>query len=412
MDDRAPFDGDTWEYQSLGVNLALGHGYQIGAAEDFASYKFDGSSHKLLYPFGAAPIRLGDYFNSGPRYSFFRTPGYPLFLSTVYSLFGVHPLYVKVIQVILLSISAGVFPLLGWHYWKTKGLLCGLFTAFGTVVFFSPDPTEILVEPLMASCLTLWAIVFSWWEQGMHSFRRAGLLGVTTGISLLVKGTTAVLPVLFLLYMLLKLRPSRDAILRGGIFVLGMVIMLLPWCLYASHKSGKPVCLSTEFDLILMDSNNEDSLKTGSWEPAWRKESRGDPRYTANLSQNAATPPILIILRFWVRHWSELPAFFIKKLYLAFGHPVVLMILVLMFLSHIRLRMKGEQPREEKLPVFPLLFFLNLILLTLLFYGLYHRFTRVFMPYFLFMAGYLPLTLVAEACKRWGIFRSESIHKI
>jgi len=132
----------------------------------------------------------------------------------------------------------------------------------------------------------------------------------------------------------------------------------------------------------------------------------------ANLSQNAGKPSIVMVLQFWVQHWRALPSFFIKKLYVAFGHPVVLMILVLMFLSYIRLRVKGEQPREEKLPVFPLLFFLNLILLTLLFFGLYHRFTRVFMPYFLFMAGYLPLTLVAEACKRWGIFRNESIHKI
>ena len=75
--DTAFFGGDTWEYQSIAVNFAEGHGIQkFGGMEPFDTYKFEKQD------------KLPDYYSSfvadAGQDNFYRTPLYPLFLGIVY----------------------------------------------------------------------------------------------------------------------------------------------------------------------------------------------------------------------------------------------------------------------------------------------------------------------------------------
>src|SRR5262249_21388256 len=73
MKDTAFFGGDTWEYQSMGVNFAKGHGIQkFGAMESFDTYKF-----QAVTPL---PPYYTDFFLNAGQDDFDRPPAYPIFL--------------------------------------------------------------------------------------------------------------------------------------------------------------------------------------------------------------------------------------------------------------------------------------------------------------------------------------------
>ena len=81
--DRAYFGGDTWEYQSMAVNWAKGHGLKFGSIEKFSVYKFDQGKEKEYY---STFIRSG---KNGGFYNYYRTPGYPIFVGVIYKIFGI-----------------------------------------------------------------------------------------------------------------------------------------------------------------------------------------------------------------------------------------------------------------------------------------------------------------------------------
>ena len=196
--DTAIFGGDEWEYQSLGVNLAFGHGYQEGRLEEFPAYKFNTSENLFLYhdPLTGAHLTYKDYFNQGGVYSFYRTPGYPVFLALIYKIFGVHPLYVKITQIFLLAVCAAFLPLIGQLLWGAVGFGSGIVSAVLFVLFYSPAPAQIMTEPLIVFVLFVWALLFIYWEK-QASFFRTFLLGIFSAVIVLVKGLNIFIPIFF-----------------------------------------------------------------------------------------------------------------------------------------------------------------------------------------------------------------------
>ena len=117
------FSGDAWQYQSMAVNWAKGFGLmRLGAVG--GDYRQD---YKL------APVVAERYLphlelfiangKAGGYYSFYRTPGYIVFMGTIYKWFGVNPIIVKQIQLFLIIFIAAFLPYLGWHYWQKTGFI-------------------------------------------------------------------------------------------------------------------------------------------------------------------------------------------------------------------------------------------------------------------------------------------------
>jgi len=158
-DDLAFFGGDTWEYQSLAVNLLHGHGYRFGGLEPLQIYKFDFNS-------GYAS-RFKHFFDTETHYSFYRTPGYPFFLGIIYKIHGIHPGVVKKYQFIIIVMMASLMPLLCYYYYGYLGVISGTIASFLFIKYYLSDfrTGTLLTEPLMLLSIFVWVIALIFWGK-------------------------------------------------------------------------------------------------------------------------------------------------------------------------------------------------------------------------------------------------------
>jgi 4-amino-4-deoxy-L-arabinose transferase-like glycosyltransferase len=263
--DDAYFGGDIWEYQSMAVNFAKGHGIQkFGELEPFETYKFE-----KMDP-------LPEYystFKENPGWSdFYRTPVYPLFLGSVYKIFGISPLIAKKIQLILLIIVAASLPWIGKYFWKLSGFVSGLIAC---PVFLNSNylfSQQILTEALCVFALFLVVISYIFFDK-KRSIISCILLGISLGFILLVKGTFIFIPFLLGLYLIFRVIKTKSSSLlkQTLVIVFSSVITVLPWSVYASKKSGTIIFVSSQGKTVLLDYNNEYNLD-GHWHPEYRKD--------------------------------------------------------------------------------------------------------------------------------------------
>jgi uncharacterized MnhB-related membrane protein len=385
LDDTAFFGGDSWQYQALGVNWSLGHGYNAGGIESFATYKFDKDA-------GSAVEFAGSYYRKflaeKTRYNFSRAPGYPVFLAIVYKIFGIHPGVVKIIQILLLAACAMLMPVIGVHYWPRHGFLSGVISAVIFILCSAPDPAVIMTETLITSGLFILVILLILWELKPSSARTL-LLATASALNILIKGSNAFVPAFLILYIIVRVRGIAAKIKLPLVFILGFIICILPWSIYATKKSGSFVPVSTQGGILLLDSNNEDSLRTGDWEPAWRKWDAGSQKYLYNRLEGRA--PFKKFLIFMEQNKNSILGLLKKKLFQSFVYPLVCLVMGGMFLYYLvtLLFIRFKENSKERIPLFPLIFFANIFLITLVFYGS-TRFLMPFMPFFILPAAHLP----------------------
>ena len=88
-----------------------------------------------------------------------------------------------------------------------------------------------MAEGLIAFGLFILILIFIYWQKRQNRLS-ALLLGVGVAVNLLIKGTNIFLPVIFLV-----------CIGKRHLFpyLLGLVIIMLPWSVYASNRAGKIV---------------------------------------------------------------------------------------------------------------------------------------------------------------------------
>ncbi|HTZ11999.1 MAG TPA: hypothetical protein VMD04_06485, partial [Candidatus Margulisiibacteriota bacterium] len=388
LGDTAFFGWDTSHYQPLGVNLSLGHGYKTGAIVDFAVYKFDKEptgSVEFKGRGGFSPFH--SHFLADTGYNFFRSPGYPLFLAAVYKICGIHPRVVKILQIILLSACAALMPVITVYYWPGHGLLSGVISAFIFTVFSAPDPAAIHTETLITFGLFILTLLIILWEL-KASTARTFFLGAAAALNILVKGTNAFLPPLLILYIFMRARGTRAKIKLPLTFILGFIICISPWSIYATKINRSPI-LSCTGGTVLLDGNNEDSLSTGGCEAAWHSWDAGNEKYLYNRLRGLR--PFQKFLIFIKQNKNSMLGLLKNKLSSAFLHPFILLAVGGLFLYYLRalLFIRVKEGRKEKIPIFPLIYFANILLITLIFFG-EPRYLEPFMPFFILPAIQLP----------------------
>jgi hypothetical protein len=386
LNDTAIFGGDTWAYQSVAVNLARGHGYKLGEIEDFSAYRFRPDDY---YVGGPPHAELRRRFREEVAYWFYSAPGYPLFLAGTYALFGVEPLVAKILQALILAGSAALLPLLARRTWGERAWAGGIAASLLFTLFFCPDPTLLMGETLAVAMLTLWAFAFVRWEARAGSARRVGELGLATGISLLVK-PFAPLPLLVALVVGAR---TRSAALPA-LFLLACAAPVLPWSAFASHHSESLVLLSTQSQTTLLDGNNEFSIRSGRFQPDWRKRYEGRPYFLYNRPSMAGRGTLSKVAAFWRIHLDELPIAVARKLraglFSSAGFTAA-MIGFLAFYTVAGVQWLRSAPGIAP-AAFPLILFLTLVAKTVVLFGT-PRHLGIFLPFFLLAACQLPLLL-------------------
>ena len=228
--DRALLASDTWSYQSIAVNFAKGYGFhrsgKIGPIKD---YKFEDNYNPK-------------YFNVFNTYTgivdVHRNLGYPLFLSSIYRLFGISPIIAKHIQLLLLIIIASLLPLLGYVIWNNLGFLSGFIASPLFLIQNYRISEQIMSESLVI--FTLFLMVASCIYCELRKTRKSEIiLGLTFGIGLLVKGNLLFIPLLYFLFYLIRGNQNKESSgLKGFFIIAGFFLMpIIPWTLFVNIQN-------------------------------------------------------------------------------------------------------------------------------------------------------------------------------
>ncbi len=353
--DDSKLKTDDKEYHALAVHLVLGKGY-----------KFNG-------PIGNP---------------FYREPGYPVFLSLVYKITGVHPISVRELQAVLLAAAIAFLPIMGFMYWSWSGCWAGLIAAFIYTVYYCPDPTVLMTETLLLFLLVLFLVPYMIWEGDTTTFN-SFIVGIALGVLLLVQELTVFMPVLcgFYLHRLTAFMSIEEKIKRWGAFLLGLLLLVMSWSLFASYQNKKLVFVTTRNEYCILDAYNELTIMTGHWSPEWRKSSNKAQRdyFFYNQPGIKARPAAEKLGAFLVRYKDQVPVMLKRKLFFGFkfnkAYLWIPAFLGFYVMAYFRKENKG------KVPTYPLLYFLNLFLIVVLIFGM-DRFIQVFMYFILLPAIY------------------------
>lgn len=328
FDNEVIFSGDVWEYQSMAVNFVKGRGLMKtgGIIGDYhQGYKFRKEIDKVYEPTLELFEKTG---KAGGKYNFYRTPGYTIFMGTIYKFFGISPEIVKKIQLLLIIAIAAFLPFVGFNYWKKSGFIAGFM---GGIVYLNQYarnmlgdsgityPNHIMSETLLAFTLFLLVMVFIFWERQKNP-TRTFILGLMIGLTLLVKGTNVFIPLIVFIYLWYLIIKKTVSKLNLAMFILGVVITVLPWSYYASKISGRTIILSTQTTVALLDNNNE-YADDGSWHPEGYSYNQ-DAFYNQPEIKPLSLPAKL--MAFYVAYPQMFPNIFLAKIRLGFEGNIYL----------------------------------------------------------------------------------------
>ncbi|PKM92589.1 MAG: hypothetical protein CVU80_02570 [Elusimicrobia bacterium HGW-Elusimicrobia-4] len=205
---------DTYEYNAYAVNLLDGLGYRNGEIRSF------------------------------------RVPGYPIFLASVYSVFGQSHSAVKIIQVIISGLTCILIYFIALKIGDSKiALLSALISCFYFDLFIWPS--HVMTETIFTFFVTLLILLLLYTDNPVIS---AICLGLTT---LIRPEGVLLLPFIcfwfFIRYKDSLTRAIKKSLLTGICFIL----ILAPWTIrnYSVHHAFVP--LSTLGGVTFWSSHND-----------------------------------------------------------------------------------------------------------------------------------------------------------
>ena len=169
-----------------------------------------------------------------------RTPGYPIFIATVFALFGPEPRLVLCVQIVVDSITAVLVVLLARRLSHTPraAILAGVLYALNPLCW--RYCAELYVESLLAGLVTVVFLLLI--AVNRPTARRVSGLALVTGVAILFK--PAVWPLLIIVLAVLLWRHMvRQALVCGAV----CAIVLAPWLARNLVTFGRPM-LSQVFE--------------------------------------------------------------------------------------------------------------------------------------------------------------------
>lgn len=177
-----------------------------------------------------------DYFKGLEKRDVLRTPGYPVFLASVYAVFGESNLVVAILQQLMVVLAAIFVFVVGR---KVVGELPGLIGA--AVFLLNPYmilfPNFILSEPVSILTLSVlvWLLILAMERDQPYCFFWSGLL---LGYHILCRPPEQLLPLVVLVPLVIKYKSFRRAVRPFLLMVLGVVLLVIPWLVYNYARTG------------------------------------------------------------------------------------------------------------------------------------------------------------------------------
>jgi 4-amino-4-deoxy-L-arabinose transferase-like glycosyltransferase len=216
------------------------------------------------------------FSSDGPPFdpTFYREPGYPLFLALGYRLSGDNQDVVAMVQVGVLALTAGLTAMLGARLF---GPLAGL--AAGGLLGFSPEAVNYASTLLSETLFTFFLIATLGLAVRAREGRRVGdilLVGLGLGIAALTRAFALGLVVPLALALAWDGRRTRPYVFltRAGLVVAGAVLVLAPWVVRNWVAVGRPALTSRSGVVVIrrMPRAAEPASAYAGWlqAAAWR----------------------------------------------------------------------------------------------------------------------------------------------
>lgn len=264
-----PFDFlvDGEGYHSLALNLSTGKG--------------------LFLDKGVDPL-LPDY----ERTTLLRPPLYPLLLSGIYSLFGVHLEIVQLIHIILSTLTCLiVFIIAREIYNKKVALVSSVIFAFNPLIFWHIP--RLYNENLFIFILAFSMLYIVKLFQKL-SFKTSMIAGALIGIASLCKGQMFILPFFLLPGLFYTFPEMRGKVLKCFFTLFFMMIVIIsPWTLrnyHITHKFVPVQCglgvhflrgnVSSKYNFGLKNNSHAEAMRI-----AFEKERNYIERYSSKTNR-------------------------------------------------------------------------------------------------------------------------------
>ncbi|HET6314407.1 MAG TPA: glycosyltransferase family 39 protein [Chloroflexia bacterium] len=242
------------------VGFALRVGWLVASGGLFAPPQEDELDYNEL----AKSLLSGRGYSLDGQPQVNRSPGYPVLLFLVYSVFGVQPAVARLVQVALL---VAVVPLLyyvgsrGWS--RSVGMLAAHVFAFHPFsIFWS---RYLATENLLVFVYAVLAALLVCPERAGAWRLLAG--GGVLGVALLTRPTAILVAVGLVLWLLLVSR-GRGRLVRPALLLAGALVALSPWVARNFAEYGQFIPLTSGYGssaggYVFWISNNEFTARPG-----------------------------------------------------------------------------------------------------------------------------------------------------
>ena len=174
-------------------------------------------------------LEIMNFFESGKTVepNPLRTAGYPVFLAMIYSAFGTYPWIVLLVQIIIDSLSAVILLIIFSRYFNLRiALFAGLFYAF--------DPHLIIFSLSMYSdTLLVFFLILTFYFLSKYFLDQTRsrlnliIFSALLGISTLIKPISQFVPLIILVFILIKYRASVKQAARHSVYFLTIFFLVL-----------------------------------------------------------------------------------------------------------------------------------------------------------------------------------------
>lgn len=240
-----PVTSDSAQYDALAYNTMTGKGYSLNNSLSVSN--------------------VSNYANEA-KPSAWRPPGYPIFLISIYSIFGHNYNAVHIIQAIIATITGLLIYIIGKKAWNHEAAISGvLFYAIWPP--FVVLPAQLLTETLNNFLVTLSILILILLLEKPESTKLWIMLGIVCSYSALVRPTYLlyalfILPIIIILFYTkisknkikfakLDKKKSIKLIKGAAIFFLIFIAMIGVWTIRNNLEFGKPIMGSTQQGLGL-----------------------------------------------------------------------------------------------------------------------------------------------------------------
>lgn len=180
-------------------------------------------------------VETGSY-SSGGKPTAFRPPGYPFFVTAVYFFVQAHPLFPRIVQTVLDSITVLLLFFLARPYGERIALLAATFWAFFLPAVLYTN--LLLSETLYVFLIVLSSVLLLRWDIGFP--KKMLLTGALIGFAALIKPGT----LLFVLFLFFLFRKEKILPKHSLAFVAGILLILAPWVTRNYHLFERPMISS------------------------------------------------------------------------------------------------------------------------------------------------------------------------